>query len=301
MNDIMLYSLIVLCALGVIFALILYFVAQKFKVVEDPRIDEISSLLPGANCGGCGFAGCRALAEFMVKTESFEAKCPSLKDDDLAKIAKILGIEAAASDPKIAVVRCNGSVAHAPKKVRYDAASTCFYANSLFGGESGCPNGCLGLGDCISACQFDAIALNPVSGMPEVKDNCVGCGACVKTCPRGVIELRKRGPKDRRIWVSCVNTEKGAVAKKNCSVACIGCMKCTKVCAFEAVTVTNNLAYIDFTKCKLCRKCVAECPTGAIHELNFPPRKPEEPKPVSEKVAEKPVEKIVVEPKTTEQ
>ncbi|MDD4848783.1 MAG: RnfABCDGE type electron transport complex subunit B, partial [Bacteroidales bacterium] len=154
MNEIMLFSLIILCALGVIFALILYFVAQKFKVVEDPRIDEVVSLLPGANCGGCGFAGCRALAEFMVKNESFEAKCPSLNDAALAKIAEILGIEATKSDPKIAVVRCNGSVANAPKKVLYNAASSCFYANSIFGGESGCPNGCLGLGDCVSACQF---------------------------------------------------------------------------------------------------------------------------------------------------
>lgn len=296
MNEIILYSLIVLCALGVIFALILYFVAQKFKVVEDPRIDEVASILPGANCGGCGLSGCRALAEFMVKNASFEVKCPSLNDAALAKIAEILGIEATKSAQNIAVVRCNGSVSNAPKKVKYDAAKTCFYANNIFGGESGCPYGCLGLGDCVSACQFNAIEMNPITGLPTVKDNCVGCGACVKACPRGVIELRARGIKERRIWVSCINKEKGAIAKKNCAVACIGCMKCTKVCAFEAITVTNNVAYIDFTKCKLCRKCVAECPTGAIHELNFPPKKQE-----MEPITEKPVDKIVEESKTTEQ
>jgi ferredoxin len=111
------------------------------------------------------------------------------------------------------------------------------------------------------------------SGLPIVKDNCIACGACVKACPRAIIELRDKGKKDRRIFVSCVNQEKGAPAKKNCSVACIGCGKCVKVCPFEAITMNNNLAYIDYSKCKLCRKCVPECPTDAIHELNFPPRK----------------------------
>ena len=96
----------------------------------------------------------------------------------------------------------------------------------------------------------------------------------MKACPRSIIELRKKGPKDRRIFVSCVNKEKGGPAKKNCEVACIGCSKCVKVCKFDAITITNNLAYIDFNKCKLCRKCTTECPTGAIWELNFPERKP---------------------------
>jgi len=118
--------------------------------------------------------------------------------------------------------------------------------------------------------------MNGETGLPTVKENCVGCGVCAKHCPRGIIELRYRGKKERRILVSCVNTEKGAVAKKNCSVACIGCGKCVKVCTFEAITVENNLAYIDFEKCKLCRKCAKECPTGSISEVNFPPLKKEE-------------------------
>jgi ferredoxin len=126
------------------------------------------------------------------------------------------------------------------------------------------------------------------TGLPVViEENCVACGACVRACPRSIIELRNIGKKSRRIFVSCVNKEKGAPAKKNCSVACIGCGKCEKECAFDAITIKDNLAYIDYEKCKLCRKCVPVCPTNAIHELHFPPRKPK-----PEKVAEKPKEPV---------
>jgi ferredoxin len=116
--------------------------------------------------------------------------------------------------------------------------------------------------------------MNPITGLPEVVDDkCTACGACVKACPRNIIELRKKNPKDRKIFVSCINEEKGGVARKNCSVACIGCGKCEKVCAFDAITIVNNLAYIDPVKCRLCRKCAPECPTNAILEINFPPKK----------------------------
>jgi ferredoxin len=179
-------------------------------------------------------------------------------------------------DPLIAVVRCNGSHAHSPKKVNYQGAASCAFAHNLFSGEGGCQFGCLGLGDCVKSCDFDAIHMDPETGLPVVNDKCVACGACVKACPRDIIELRPKGKKDRRIFVSCVNKERGGPAKKNCSVACIGCGKCVKVCPFDAITMENNLAYIDPIKCKLCRKCVPECPTEAIHELNFPIRKVKE-------------------------
>ncbi|MBE0652044.1 MAG: 4Fe-4S binding protein, partial [Bacteroidales bacterium] len=145
---------------------------------------------------------------------------------------------------------------------------------NLFSGEGGCMFGCLGQGDCVEACDFDAIYMNPETGLPVVKDNCTACGSCVDACPRGIIEMRKRGIKDRRIFVSCVNKEKGGPAKQNCEVACIGCTKCVKVCKFDAITITDFLAYIDFNKCTLCRKCVEECPTNSIWEVNFKPRKP---------------------------
>jgi ferredoxin len=158
-------------------------------------------------------------------------------------------------------------------------------------GETACGFGCLGCGDCEAACQFDAIHVNPETGIPEVdEDKCTSCGACVKACPRNIIELRKKGPKGRRVFVSCVNKDKGAVSMKACKVSCIGCGKCEKECPFGAITVEGNCSYIDFNKCRLCRKCVTVCPTKAIHDVNFPtpapapkPKEPVAPKPAAPK------------------
>lgn len=274
MNEIILYAVISLGAIGVVAAIILFFVAQKFKVIEDPRIDEVEEVLPAANCGGCGFAGCRNFAEEIVKAGNMEGfNCPVGGADLMTDVGKVLGLEAEIKDPEIAVLLCNGTCENSPQKVKYDGVKSCFVANALFSGEGGCAYGCLGCGDCVEACDFDAMYMDEVTGLPIVKDNCIACGACVKACPRNILELRPRGKKDRRIFVSCVNKEKGGPAKKNCSVACIGCGKCEKVCKFDAITIENNLAYIDAVKCKLCRKCAPECPTNAIWELNFPPKK----------------------------
>ena len=274
MNTIVI-TIISLCAIGVASAVILYFVAQKFRVEEDPRIDTVEGLLPGANCGGCGFPGCRGLAEAAVKSETMEGVfCPVGGSEVMNKVAEALGREIAAQAPKIAVVRCNGTCGNRPRTSTYDGAPSCAVEHALYVGDTACPFGCLGCGDCVAACAFDAIHINRETGLPEVdKTKCVACGACVKACPRNIIELRNKGPKDRQIFVSCVNKDKGAVARKACTAACIGCMKCAKECPFEAITVENNVAYIDYTKCRLCRKCVAVCPTGAIHEVNFPERK----------------------------
>ncbi len=275
MNSTLLFSIVTLSGIGAVAAIILYLIAQKFKVYEDPRIDEVNEKLPGANCGGCGFAGCRAFAEAIVKADNLSnLNCPVGGNAMMADIASLLGLVAEVKEKQVAVVRCNGSHANAPKKVRYQGAMSCAFAHALSAGESGCPNGCLGLGDCVVSCQFDAMYMDVQTGLPMItEENCVACGACVEACPRAIIELRNTGKKNRRIYVCCINTEKGGVARKNCEVACIGCVKCQKECKFDAITIEDNLAYIDFTKCTLCRKCVAVCPTNAIHEINFPPRK----------------------------
>jgi Na+-translocating ferredoxin:NAD+ oxidoreductase RNF subunit RnfB len=270
--NIIILSLVVLAALAAIAAISVYFVAKKFHVDEDPRINMICELLPGANCGGCGFPGCRGFAEAIVKKGSLDGfNCPVGGAECMHSIAPVMGVEAVVEDPKIAVVRCSGNKVNAPRTVDFEGFRTCRFSANLFTGSAGCPHGCLGLGDCVRSCQFDAMVMNDETGLPIViDDKCVACGACVTACPRSVMELRDKGKKDRRIFVSCINKEKGAMAKKHCSVACIGCAKCQKACTFDAITIQNNLAYIDFSKCKLCRKCTSECPTNAIHELNFP-------------------------------
>ena len=283
--DLILNAVLVLGGIALIAAVILYVCSKKFAVEEDPRIPLVQENLPGANCGGCGFPGCAGLADALVKgadAGSLEGlNCPVGGADVMAKVADLLGMAMANNEPKVAVVRCNGTCENRPRTTIYDGLRTCAAVNSCGAGETGCGYGCLGCGDCVAACQFGAIAINEETGIPEVdEEKCTSCGACVKACPRHIIELRKRGPKSRRVYVCCVNKDKGAVAKKNCQAACIGCGKCAKECKFEAITVTANLSYIDPEKCRLCRKCEAVCPTGSIVAHNFPPRKekPAEPK-----------------------
>jgi Na+-translocating ferredoxin:NAD+ oxidoreductase subunit B len=275
MSATLIYTILTICTIGIIAAVILYLAAKKFYVHEDPRIDKVEEVLPAANCGGCGYAGCRAFAESIVKDNSLEKKfCPVGGNECMSKVADIMGLTAQQVAPRVAVVRCNGTCEHRPKTSNYDGAKTCAIASLTTGGETGCQYGCLGFADCCVVCNFDAIHMNPETGLPEVDDEkCVACGACVEACPKNLIELRKKMPKDRKIYVSCRNTDKGAIARKSCKVACIACGKCEKECAYGAITIENNLSFIDSDKCKLCRKCVVVCPTKAIIEENFPPRK----------------------------
>ncbi len=292
--NIILISVIVVGLVGLLAAVILYFTAQKFKVYEDPKIDEVEEVLPSANCGGCGYPGCRNFAEACAKAETLDDLfCPVGGNDVMKKVAEILGKTVEEKEPQVAVVRCSGSPKYRPRTTQYEGAISCSMEHALYGGHTDCTYGCLGHGDCVVVCEFDAIYMNPETELPVViEDKCTACGACVEACPKDIIELRPKGKKNRRIFVSCINQDKGGPAKKACDVACIGCKACYNVCKFDAITIENFLAYIDPHACRLCRACVPVCPTNAIWEVNFPPRRVKKDVEKTAKTAEKKEETI---------
>lgn len=300
------YSALLLSAIGVVAAIILYIVSKKFYVYEDPLIAEVEDILPAANCAGCGSPGCKAFAEKLVGTDDIsELFCPVGGNDVMKMVSEVLGKEVAEKDPTVAVLRCQGACEVRPKTTEYQGPRTCAISAMVYGGETDCQYGCLGDGDCVNVCDFDAMYMDEKTGLPVIiTDKCTSCGACVKACPRHILEMRPRNKRDLKIFIGCLNEDKGGIAKKACSVACIGCSKCEDVCEKDAVLMENNLAYIDPIACTLCRKCVAVCPTDSIIETNFPPKKVKitKNKPKKEKkTVEKPIkEKVQSIKKTTD-
>ena len=287
MSNTIIWTIAILTVLGLLLSLVLFWVAKKFKVEEDPRIDEVEKVMPGANCGGCGFAGCRAFADAAVHAPNLDNNyCPVGGNEVMKKVAEILGYEVKEKAPQVAVVRCNGSCDNRPRTNIYDGVQSCRVKAALYSGDTACSFGCLGCGDCVKACQFGAISMDPATGLPVVDESkCTACGSCAKACPKHIIEIRDKGPRGMRMYVSCANKDKGPVARKACAAACIGCGLCAKTCQRDAIVITDNLAYIDFTKCKLCRECEAVCPTGAIHGVNYP--KPLDKEAVKARIAER--------------
>jgi len=278
---IILISVLSMGVLAVLIAVLLYFISRTFHVQEDPRKAEVNALLPGVNCGACGFPGCPGMAEALVKGadagDISSLVCPPGGSATMQTIADYFGLKAGTILHQIAVLRCGGSCEASPSKTSYQGPRSCAVQHALYAGEGACPSGCVGQGDCVTVCEFDAMYMDEVTGLPVIDaEKCTACNACVKACPRTLIQLRPYARKGKRVWVNCRNTEKGAIAKKNCNVACIACGKCVKICdgIVQAITMENNLAYIDPVKCIACGKCVPECPTGSIL-ATFPVKKAE--------------------------
>lgn len=251
---------IVLGAMGLIFGLGLAFAARKLAVSRDPLVEKINSILPGANCGGCGYPGCMQFAEAVVKGKAPADGCLAASAKINQQIADAVGKEISESVRLIALVHCNGGHS-ARDEFEYHGPENCVSAAMIMGGQKTCSYGCLGFGDCVDVCPFDAIEMGE-NGIPVVnKISCTGCGKCIEVCPKDIIEL---WPVNREVVVACSSLDKGAKARKACTMACIGCRKCEKACPVEAITVDDFLAVIDPDKCINCGLCASECPTGAI-------------------------------------
>lgn len=247
---------------GFVASALLVIASKVFFVPVDERVTAITEALPGANCGGCGFAGCGDYANSLVENPDTPCnKCAPGGAAVASVIAEILGKSAGATEQQVAQVMCNGTCSAAKPILEWQGMQTCKGAKGFFTTPSECMYGCIGLGDCVNACQFDAIGV--IDGRAVVnRNNCVACGACVGTCPQSIIKLV---PMKSQVHVMCSNTDKAPVAMKACSNACIGCGKCAKACNFDAITIENFKATIDPEKCKSCGMCVVECPTGAIN------------------------------------
>ena len=259
---------VVLGGLGLLFGLVLGFAAKKFAVEVDPREEAIVGCLPGANCGGCGFAGCGGYAAAVVKGEAPTNRCVAGGAAVAAQVAEIMGVSAESAVRSVAFVRCSGSAGKAQKKYDYAGIQDCRSAALLpGGGPKACAFGCLGLGSCVAACNFDAMHI--VDGIAQVdRDKCVGCMACAQACPKHLIV---KVPYDAQVNVPCASTEKGAGVRKICDVGCIGCKICEKTCEQDAIHVVDNVAVIDYDKCISCGKCAEKCPRHLIQDRRVSP------------------------------
>ncbi len=254
-------AIAIVSVLGLIGAVILVLAAKFMSVEQDPRIDQVSGCLPGANCGACGYAGCADYARAVVEEGAAVNKCVPGGAKAAADVAAVMGVEAGATAVVKAVVGCQGKPGVCTQLFSYEGISSCAAAAALHGGPKACTFGCLGLGDCVKACPFDAMHI--VDGIAQVDPaKCVGCGACAKVCPHNVISILGVTPEKPRVL--CNNQEKGALVNKECSTGCIGCMKCQKTCQHDAVKVENFLARIDYSKCVGCGECVEACPKHVI-------------------------------------
>lgn len=251
-----------MAAIGVILAAILAFADKKLYVYEDPRIDEVESLLPKANCGACGTPGCRSFAEKAVNGEIAPGKCTVNSPENIVLIAELLQVDAGGDEKRVARLACAGGENVARQRVEYTGMESCRAAALVSGGGKGCTWGCLGLGDCERACTFNAIGMNAHS-LPVVNEvRCTACGDCVEACPKSLFSLH---PVSHRLWVACRNLLNGEAAEAECEVACTACGRCEADAPAGLIKIVNNLAVVDYSKNKLATAAPTQrCPTGAI-------------------------------------
>ena len=270
---------ILVVVIGAIAAVILTLAAKFMAVPVDETAVAVREVLPGANCGACGYAGCDDYAAALAADPKGVAPtlCIPGGSTSSSAISKILGVDAGSAVPVVARVRCSGISEKTKEDMEYQGFKTCEASKLFFNGHGACKFGCMGYGDCVAACKFDAIHV--CNGVAVVdRDACVGCGACAKACPNQLIEIV---PQTARVFVGCSSCDTGKVTRSVCEVGCIACKICEKECKFDAIHVENNHAVIDPEKCKNCGMCAKKCPRNIIHVIPKPGAKPAPAKPAA--------------------
>ena len=258
-----LYPILIFIVFGVVFGILLVAASRVFAVKVDPRASKITEALPGANCGACGYAGCADYADAIVNKGAPMNACLPGGKESASAIVEIMGASVEVAERLVPVLHCNGTCTATRQKFRFDGIQTCASAKRFYGGTGVCAYGCIGLGDCMHACESDVISFS--DGIPVFcTEKCISCNKCATACPNQLIELR---PESKKVDIRCSSRNTGKTAMQSCENACIGCKKCEKVCKFGAVHVENAFAVIDYGKCVSCGLCVKECPRGCITKL----------------------------------
>ncbi len=260
MGNSIILPIIILAVMGAIFGVVLSIASKVFAVKVDEKVMAVRDVLPGANCGACGFPGCDGLAEAIAKGEAPVTACAIGGKAVAENVADVMGVNAADMTREVAHVICSGNCEKSKNKYEYNGLVDCRLISDFQKGSKACEYGCLGGGTCVSVCEFDAIHI--VDGVAVVdKEKCVSCKKCIEICPKNVIDLI---PYDSKTVVNCNSNDAGKIVRQNCEVGCISCGLCEKNCPKDAIHVENGLAKIDYEKCINCGICVSKCPTGAI-------------------------------------
>ena len=256
-----------LSGLGLLASLGLGLAAKRFAVEVDPKIEAVEGVLPGINCGACGYPGCSHFARALVKEGAPVGGCIAGGEDTALALSELMGVKAVIGEKRVAVVLCKGGREESTTKFTYRGVEDCKAAIIVSGGDKACPYGCLELRTCERVCPFDAVVISEGGIAVVDPEKCTGCGICVKECSKGIIQLV---PVGKRVSILCGSDEKGSEVRKKCAVGCIACETCVRVCPFDAISMKGNLAVLDHERCQVCGLCIPRCPTRAIEGRDGP-------------------------------
>lgn len=261
--NIIIATIVVALVIGFLLGLLLGLFKKIFAVSVDPKVQQVRDALSGANCGGCGFAGCDAFAEAVVAGDAPASGCIAGGAAVAQKVSEVLGVSAESSEPKVAFVACHGSLECALPKGEYVGVKTCAGAQLVMNGTKKCAFGCIGFGDCVEACPFEAISMG-ADGLPKIDyGKCVGCGKCAKTCPKKLFQLLPKNTKGS-IAVCANHSDNKPQIRKDCSAGCFKCGMCARKCPAQCIDVSSGIPSVDYSKCTSCGECIKACPDKVL-------------------------------------